>query len=148
MATDLVERCIEAIVTIVNADSGMQALTGRTTRNLVPWGDIASLEANDLVPRLPVCAYAVIDASERGGIGDTRDIRLQITAYAAGDNAQAKANAMLERIELGITQPLLFAQSIDAAPIRRTRRGITEEAPEGIRNLRRADVDLDLYVTK
>lgn len=138
--TDIEDRTARALVAILNADAGVQAITGRTRRNLVAWGDVNDAE-------LPVLAYQFIDGEEIGGAGDNRFLNYQITAIADGDGARSMTAALMERIELGITEPLLAAQGLDACPLRRRRRSVPMEG-EASRGTNRADIDLTLWVTK
>lgn len=138
--TDLEDRTARALVAILNADAGVQAITGRTSGNVVAWKN-----ANDA--ELPVIAFLFLDGEEIGGAGDNRFFNYQLTAIAEGDGARSMTAALMERIELGITEPLLAAQGLDACPLRRRRRSVPEDG-EASRGIERADIDLTLWVTK
>lgn len=140
-STDIEQRIVEAVVAILEADAGVQAITGRTLENILPWQDSEALT-------YPVLLYLVPTINPYGGAGDTRLAEMQITAVADGEGAGATTRALLERVELGLTQPLLAAQSLDAAVIRSTRRGATPEGSTGSRGTTRADIILTIYVTK
>ena len=140
-ATDLEQRIIEAIVAVLDLDAGVQAITGRLTGNILPWQDSEALT-------YPVLLYQVPTIDPYGGAGDTRLAEVQLTAVADGEGAGATTRALLERVELGLTQPLLEAQGLDAAVIRSRRRGATPEGSTGSRGTTRADIILTVYVTK
>lgn len=142
MATDIEQRLAEALVAIVDADAGVQGLTGRTVGNLVPWQTAGRIV-------YPVLLYQMVQLAETGGAGDTRTALVQVTALAEGNDAGSTARALMERVELGVTQPLLAAQGIDAAPTRRLRRQVSiDPRQDGSRGIARADMDLTLYLTK
>ena len=142
MATDVVQRFVEATVSILRANTTIQGLLGRTTGMVRAWGDIAEAQ-------LPVIAYLMVVAGRGGPVGDTRRVQIQFSALVEGDGAAAKCNALLEALELALTQPLYAAAGLDAAPIP----GASTRLPgdverEGPRSLWRADVDMEFMVTK
>lgn len=139
-ATDIVQKLDEAVVAIVNADATMRTLCGRSTGLIVPWQDIGGLT-------LPVVVYQLVTADQTGGLGDTRLITLTFTAWSEGNHAKANANALMERLEQVLVFQNLAGQGLDAAEQRWTRRGIAE-SPLGSRNVRRADGDLQVWITK
>lgn len=139
-STDLEQRLREAIVAVLTADTQVQALCGRTTKIVRPWSSIAEGD-------LPVLNYYILATEELGGTYDTRRVTVSFTAWAEGEGAQSIANHLVERVELGLTWPLLNAQNVDAAPLRRTRTGV-EIDREGSRGLARSDIDVELLVTK
>lgn len=140
MATDIEQRCREALTAILDADSGVQALTGRTTRNCVPFGLKSATE------KLPVLLLAFVVMTPVGGAGDNRRVRYQLTAVTKGAGADAAANALIERVELAITQPALAAQSLDGWVERMDRRRVPPDGSPGVEG--RADCDVTLIVTK
>jgi len=138
--TDIVQDTNEAVVAILNADAGIQAITNRTTGNVRPWKHVADEE-------LPILLYHFVVGTEEGGSGDNRLFQYQITAYAKGPNTGSVVNNLLERVELGLTEPLLAAQGLDAAPMRRTRTAVVIER-DGTRELTRGDIDVEIWATK
>ena len=140
MATDVEQRLREAIRAILGADSGLQTLCGRSTEIVKPLGDIGTVS-------LPVLGYALITMDEIGGTGDNRSALVQFSAFVEGTGAEATANAMIERVELGLTQPLLAAAGLDAAVLRRRRyHGPLDR--EGSRATARSDCDAEIWITK
>ncbi len=154
--TDIVTLITNAWIAVMNADTGVQALTGRTERNVRPWGALFPPDPKEPINTalFPVYTFAQPFLTEEGGAGDNRTYSTTITAWAdtqsasgTGRSPQELCDHMIERVEKGITEPLLSAQGVDAAPWRRTRRGV-EGDREGSRGLARSDIDLDLFVTK
>lgn len=141
--TDIEERVVEAFTAIVAADAGLQALFGRSSQIVYPWDD------SNWSAILPVLVYAVIVHQESGGVGDNRLLTIQATVFAQGNNARALCSAAMERLEIAVTEPAFVAQNLDAAPMPgRRRRYRAPIPPEESRDLRRADMDLTIWVTK
>lgn len=140
--TDIEQRTIEAVTDILDDDAGVQAITGRTTKNCLPQHSLTQAQ-------LPVLTYFVVGTQEIGGTGDNRLITIQWSAYAEGDGADATARALLERIELGLTQPLMAAKGLDGMPYPGGRRRYPGPIdPEISRALVRLNLDQDFWVTK
>ncbi len=112
--TDIVQVMRVAVVRVLNANADIQAITGRTTRNIVEW------EPEAIVER-PVIAYQFIVGSELAADGDTREMEFQFSASAATD---ATAHELLGAVERALTQIsfLSLAVPLDAMVIRRFRR--------------------------
>lgn len=140
-ATDIVQKLDEGLVAIVTADATMRALCGRTTALMVPWQDVG--EAT-----LPVVVYQLVTMEQGGGLGDERRGVYTFTAFSEGKNARANAHALMERMEQVLTYSALTAQGLNAAALTWTRRGIAENVFEDTRNVRRADGDLTIWITK
>jgi len=140
-ATDIVQKLDEALVTIVNADATMRTLCGRSTGLVAPWQDIGTAT-------FPIIVYQLLVMVEGGGLGDERTGTYTFTAFSEGNNAKANANAIMERLEQLVTYNALFAQGLDAAATRWTRRGVSENVFADTRNVRRADGDLEIWITK
>lgn len=140
--TDIEGKLIEALVTITNDNAYIVSLTGRTTKNLVPWDDLGRAV-------MPVIAYFVVSHVSRGGAGDNRDITVQFSVFAEGRGAAALTRAIVEVLETAFTQPLLVAAGVDGfvKPDSRVRRSGGDD-PDGATNRRRADLDLTFWVTK
>ena len=145
MASDIVQGLLEAVVTILRGDSTIVAELGRSDRVVQPW---QSLDATPL----PALFYVPVGSVQRGGTGDTRLIEIQFTAIAEGPGSQAKANAIIERVEVALSQPALAGQGVDAAPYAPWSRrfippyGTTER--DGGRALYRSDLDTTFIITK
>lgn len=140
-ATDIIQKLDEAVVTIVTADSTMRTLCGRSTGLIVPWGDIGSAT-------LPVITYQLVNADQVGGLGDVRMVLMTFTAFSEGNNAKANANALMERLEQLLVYQNLAGQGLDAAQRLWSRRGLSSLEAFGTRNVRRADGDLQVWITK
>lgn len=139
--TDIDQLCRDAITSILDADAGVRAITGRTTKNCVPSRDGISIAE-------PVITLQFLGMTEIGGAGDNRRPRYRLTCWARGNGAQRKANDLAERIEQAITQPALSAAGINGYPLTRSRSsGPLPETPSG-ETVGRADLDLTLIATK
>lgn len=146
MATDIVQKLLEALVAITRADATLQALLDRADKMVVPWQAIEDVT-------LPIIFYVPVVAVQHGGSGDTRLVEVQFTAVAQGPNAQGVCNALVERLEQVLTQPALLAQGVDAAPFFPwTRRFVSAWGSlitrEGGRALARSDLDATFIITK
>ena len=139
-ATDVIQKLDEAVVTIVNADATMRTLCGRSTGLIAPWQDIGDAT-------LPIIVYQLVVADQVGGLGDARVATMTLGAFSEGNNAKANANALMERLEQLLTYTALATQGLDAAVRRWTRRGIADNLFD-TRNVRRADGDCEIWITK
>lgn len=145
MATDVIQRFVEAAVAVLRAYAPLKAELGRSDRVVTPWQPL------DAAP-LPVLFYTPVLATQFGGVGDTRVVQVQFTAVADGPGSQAKANAIMEHVENALTQPALAGQSVDAAPRAPWSRryvapyGTVER--DGGRGLSRSDLDATFIITK
>ncbi len=137
---DIVQDCTEALTAIIGGAATVQTITGRTTKNCL------SHNTKDPLARLPVLLLAFLGGTQRGGLGDTRTLRYQVTAFAKGNSADATANALIEAVENGVTQPALDALDVDGyvESMRRYRIGTGDEP--GLTG--RADLDLTLVIRK
>lgn len=125
----------EALVAIVNADATVQGLTGRSTRNLVPWSTVEGMT-------LPVVAYQlIVDAPIGDGL--RRQMQYQLDAFADGNGGGALVNALADALTQGISVTALAAQDLDAVVESITRRVLPQD-PEGGRAVQRAILDLTL----
>jgi len=115
MPNDPVQKTREALVRVINGSALVQAVTGRTTRNIVEW------EPEATVVR-PVVAYQFIDGPQLATDGDTRSMLFQISASADTD---AQANELLYAVENSLTQSAFLALPVplDAFVERSIRRG-------------------------
>jgi hypothetical protein len=140
MATDIEQLCRNAITAILDADSGIQAITKRTTNNCIPF------KTTSTPPDLPVLLLAFVAMNLVGGAGDNRRARYSLTAIAKGQGHDAVCNALIERVEIALSQPNLALQSIDGYVERTERRRVPPENVQSIPG--RADIDVFLIVTK
>lgn len=119
--TDIGQKLDEALVAILRADAGIQQLAERTEKLVRPWGEFGG-------SALPVILYQRVTLEEVGALGDTRRAFYDFTAVAEGEGGRAMVNALIERVEIAITQPALAARGMDAAPM-----GIWRRRPLGVR---------------
>ena len=106
-----VQAFVTALMTIANTDSGVQAITGGSTDNLLPWADIAVLPAEAM-------AFIIIDDSQTPQNGEQHDIQVRFSCFA---KSLARAKTLAARVtsegSAGMfTQPNFLAQSVDACP--------------------------------
>jgi hypothetical protein len=140
-ATDIEALLNEAIVAVLDIDAGVVAITGRPSGNILPMQDVGTLG-------LPVLLYLLIDLASNGSAGDTRLALFQFSAIAEGNDAASTTAALMERIELALTEPALAAQGLDACPYGRPRRRRIAADADASRAVARADMDFTLLVTK
>lgn len=102
---------LAAIVAIVNADTGMAALTGRTagagSRQIVTWSDLD--DAPDTV-----VAYLMLGAAVTGADNDTRRPQVRFSCFAKDLQT---AYGLADRLEAILTAPALQAQGVDVTPL-------------------------------
>jgi hypothetical protein len=138
---DIVQRLIEAMVAVADADLTLRQVMGRVDGLLTPW-------QTPEVATSPALVYAHIATTPVAGAGDARTSLIQLTVWAEGQGAQGMCHAILERCEtLFAPSALRAVNGIDAAPVALFRRGATFTDPEGSRGLVRADLDIDFLVT-
>lgn len=139
---DIEQRTVEVVTGIVAADLGVATITGRSDKNCIPQSAMVNAA-------LPVITYLVVNHAETGGLGDNRLITIQWSAYADGNGAEAAARALIERLEVGITQPSMAAAGLDGCPMPGGRRRYPGPIdPEDSRGLVRFNMDQDFWVTK
>lgn len=140
--TDIESKLIDALVIVANDSTTLAELTGRTTKNMIPWQDLGTV-------RLPAITYFVVTHNARGGAGDNRNIVVQFTAFAEGRGAANKVRAIIEVLETLFSYPAMLAAGVDAfvVPDSRNRPGVSDE-PDGATNRRRADLEMTFWATK
>lgn len=118
MATDLIQVTREAIVAVLDTHADIVSITGRPNENIVAFDSLG-----DTNPDQAILAYAFIDDTELASDGDTRDVRVQITADAPDE---ATVNELLGVAGTVLDQPQFLALSspLDAQTVRRFRHGI------------------------
>lgn len=143
MATDIVQRCHEAIVAALDTREGICDLTRASEVNLVLWRDhVEQLLTQD---RDGLIAYHVIVATQTGQApGEWWRLLVQFTAVA---RSGAVANALCEQVEQGFTCPVLaaLAAPLDARVVQRTRQ---VNAPETDTAVHLATLDVTLVVKR
>lgn len=88
-STDIKQRVKEATVAVLDTHPRIVAITGRAKNNIVPFGALSTAI-------LPVLAYLIVVGRGVGGLGDTRNMSVQITA--AADDPRAVSD-LIEVIE-------------------------------------------------
>jgi hypothetical protein len=148
--TDVEERVAVGICAIVEAMASLQALMGRGSNLIIARNDWARVPED--IP-LPLVAYAITSHTEIGGAGDNRRFVVTLDCFAREAGAGAAMDPkqltrhMVEALELGITQPALAGQGLDAAPMRRSRPPVPAD-PEGTEGLQRSTIEFELWMTK
>jgi hypothetical protein len=104
-APDAIQRLGEAAATIIDADAGVQAITGRNHDNIVRYG------RRSLDLERPLLAYLCKEATIRGGVGENYDVTLVLRAEA---ESAAAANALLRAAINALTTTALAAHGADA----------------------------------
>lgn len=135
LSVDIIQRLREATVAILDTHPDVVTLTGRDSGNVIP-------ASSRTVFATPAIVYAFIVGTELNADGDTREVTIQLTAYAEDDD-DATANALIavaERVYDGPTFEAL-AVPLDAFVTRRVRRDVG-----GNDALARADLDVTLRV--
>lgn len=99
-----------ALVAIYDADSAVQAVTGRTELNLLPRG-VHRHEEN-----LPVLTYFIIISPKLGGVKGSTKVSMQFEAWCkeADANVFTKLETLIDRAEVLFVGANLNAQGIDA----------------------------------
>lgn len=129
-----------AVVAILTAHAGVQAITGRTSRNIVPDDDIGAAA-------LPCFSYLLVTSEEVGGTGDNRAFTLQLSAFAEGPNAKATTQDLVELAETALSVTAFAAQGVDAMILRRRRYGGPVDQ-NGTQRRARSSMDASGLITK
>lgn len=116
MATNEVTSLRNAIVTLLEADSAMQALAGRSTGIVLLWGSIAA-------DQFPVMALLLPSNVRLGGSGHRRRVAVLLGAYASGNGAQDKVEAMTRRAREVLKTAAFATQSLTATVMEAVERG-------------------------
>lgn len=132
-----------AITTITNADTTMRTLCGRTTNLILPWRTAVAAQK-------PVIAYQLAANNRTGGIGDQRRVQVLTAAFAEGTGAQAKVEAMTQRLREILTPTAFQAltPSLDAVVLELTDRDGDDDGDDTSPTATaRSDLDLLIKVT-
>lgn len=134
--TDIVQAVQEAIVAALSSDATVQAITGRTSENVIDWNSLTT-EA------LPVIAYLVSAAREVGGLAYTWDVDVQLSAFAT---VNADANRLAERARVVLIAPTFASlpNPLDAYSMNRIVRTLPFDQTS---DSYRTDLTLQLTVT-
>ena len=130
-----------AIITVTNADAGVQAVTGRATHNLIPWANIR--EEDDAY-----IAYTCIDESATPQEGEQRAVEVQFSCFAwtIGEAETLAARVTSEGASGMLTHTKLAAQGMNMVPIRFFgQRDMTELEEDGRKGFR-VDVSCEFEV--
>lgn len=128
----------DALVTIYDADSAVQAITGRSELNLVPRG------AQRYEENLPALTYFVVLSPQMSGTKGRRKVLLQLEAWAEeGVGVFTELETLMDRAEVLFVGADLTAQGIDVSRVRVASR-IDGPVEDGVRSLR---ADFNFVVT-
>lgn len=103
MATNEVTTLRKAIVALLLADTTLRTITGRTEGFVITWNSIADADR-------PVITYLMSPSVRTGGSGHRRRIQVLLGAYAQGNGAYDKAEAMTRRAREILTAPNFATQ--------------------------------------
>lgn len=130
----------DALVAIYDADSAVQAITGRSSFNLMPRG----AQVDD--DKLPLATYFILDSHEAYGASGHAlvDVRIEAWVKLNTNDLQQNLETLIDRAETLFNGPTLATESIDTSvnPVGRRRDG---PAADGVRSLIR-DFRFDLTV--
>jgi hypothetical protein len=135
MATNELTTLRNALYTIINGDSAMQALCGRATGIVVLWRSGLALAA-------PTVAMLLPSNARIGGDGNRRNVLVLFGCYAYGNGAQDKVEAMTRRIRELLTTTALAGHSIDAHVFVADERGVDPETVDTSAQEARHDLDV------
>lgn len=121
---DLQQTLNEVHATILTADSGVQAATGRPTENCLPWAD-------ETDAKLPVLMYQPLTlVLEKGGIPNHWHADFQLDAFATGNGAAKKVNDLVDAALKALTGAALKAAGVDATILRYVRQAWPPQDPK------------------
>lgn len=141
--TDILQRCNEALVAVLDTREGVCDLTHQPEANVIPWRD--HLEDLLTPDRDGLLAYHIVFARQTGeSPGDFWRVVMQCTAVARSETV---ANALCEQVEQGFTCSALAALGtpLDARIVERTRQA---NAPETDTAVHLATIDVTLVVKR
>ncbi len=128
----------DALIALYNADTLVQAVTGRTTLNLAPRG------AQTQSGNLPILTYFIIDSPDFTGTKGHKDVLVQFEAWVLDTavNLYSDMETLIDRAEALFDGPSLTLQGVDASrnPIVSRR---DQPLDNGVRSIR-ADMEFDL----
>ncbi len=104
----------DAMVAIFNGDSAVQAVTERTTLNLVPRG------AQVYEENLPVMTYFIVTSPQERGMKGRRSVLVQLEAWAREDrpNVFSALETLMDRAEALFVGTQFTAQGVNIQRIR------------------------------
>lgn len=108
VTADLAQPLSEAIVAILHASAAAQTAIGRASDFVVPYEDTSESTV------LPTYVYRYLRDREVGGIGDEREAVFELLAVAEGDDALAKANALVAIARTALTYNAFQARGLEA----------------------------------
>ncbi len=135
---DRVQQWREATVYIVNADSELRTLCGRTSLLIVPWDNL------DLDGDLPVIAYQAVASGPQSYFVDR--IRAQFSVFGP---LEATCNTICARLEKLLRNPAYTARGLDvgrdgASPPDRQWPGADPRQDDAA--VARADIDITFLI--
>lgn len=130
------QQVAEAIVGILDTDQDVVAITGRSSINCVPFEDSTFNE-------LPIYDYFIADGIQVGGLGDTREVIVDIRATAESGSV---CNEMLRLAEQKLIAPRFAALGLDGCQLRAKRRDVDVD-PDAEQDVKTKLLELTLLVT-
>jgi hypothetical protein len=117
VATDIVQKVREAIVTILDTHASIVAITGRANGNIVSWDTLADQSPTEV----PILAYLFVVARKLPADGDTREALFQLTADGPKESQRHELLGVVEQL---LDQPafLALATPLDAFEVNSIRR--------------------------
>lgn len=98
---DIIQLARISVVQVINANTEVQAITGRDEANIVAFNPDAEVE-------LPVIAYTFVVARQLASDGDTRAMLWQFSASA---ETESQVHELLGAVERALTQSAFYALS-------------------------------------
>lgn len=117
MATNEVTTLRNAIVTILQADSQMQTLTGRTSQIVVLPRSLATASR-------PVIVLQIGSSVRIGGNGHKREVFALLGAYAIGNYSQDKVEALTRRAREVLKKAAFTAAGASVIEVTHVERGV------------------------
>lgn len=130
------QQVAEALVGILDTDQDVVAITGRASINCVPFEDTT-------FNLLPIFDYFILDGTQVGGVGDTREVTVDIRATA---ELGSTCNEMLRLAEEKLIAPRFAAIGLDACALRAKRRDVDVD-PDAEQDVKTKLLELTLLVT-
>jgi hypothetical protein len=119
----------DAMVAIIDGDFAVEAVTGRSSMNLLARG------AQMYEPNLPLLTYFVVYAEQERGIKGRATVIIQVEAWAKNlANAFTVLETLIDRAEALFVGAAFTAQSVDVQRIRIVNRR-DRPVEEGVRSI-------------
>jgi hypothetical protein len=133
---DIMQQVAEAIVGVLDTDQDVVEITGRPSINCVPYEDTT-------FNLLPIYDYFIVDGTQVGGLGDTREVVVDLRASA---ESGLVCNQLLRLAEEKLIAPRFAALGLDACQLRTKRRDVDVD-PDEEQGVKTKLLELTLLVT-